>query len=399
MGDISVKTGFSGNKNEEMAVREVFEKIKQDGAKIIIAFIDSRYDQQKINKAWRELISPPTLFIGSATLRSDVPSFRIEENVISSEGFKSGLAAISISSDKIDASVRLMRNIGESWEEESSRAIKEAAQEIGLDLKKADPEKHFGILMCDTVSTREDDILENLYGTSNLNFIGGGSVGKMNLGTWIFKGGVTPGHVHTKDGVFSDAAVLALVKCDLPFKIDLITNFSPTEHKFVVTKAEGLFIHELNGRPAVEEYIKAVGIPRKKLWVERVPNMSVFSEYVLGLMINNRAYIRLIGTRRGNSLRMASPVKEGQTIYLMKKEDIIKTTADKMNNLKEDLGPISAMVLFHCGMRMLEAKKMKKLDELFETMNIAPMVGGCTFREYYGWLAMECSLGILAIGK
>ncbi len=36
MQNIKIKTGFSQNKNEEEATREVFEKINQDKMKLII---------------------------------------------------------------------------------------------------------------------------------------------------------------------------------------------------------------------------------------------------------------------------------------------------------------------------------------------------------------------------
>jgi hypothetical protein len=397
MKNIEIKTGFSQKKNEEEAIKEIFEKIDQEKTKLIVAFFSSSYNQRKINESWQKNFSPHIPFVGISALGSDVPFFKIKKNVIS-EGFKEGVAAMSISSEKIDASVKLMKNIDKDWEKESSRALNEAAQDLNLDLQQADPKKYFGILSCDTLSSKEHKILENLYALSGLTFVGGGSSGSMSLKTWLLGGNMAPGFIHTNQGAWKNAGVLALVKCDIPFKIDLVTNFSPTNIKFTVTKSEGVLVHELDGKPAVEEYIKAIGVPRRKLGAKRFPNMNVFSNSLLGLMIKDKAYIRLVGTVKGNSLLMASPVKEGQTLYLMKKEDILETTREKMDNIKKELGSVSGTILFHCGMRMMEAEKINKLDELFKTMDISPLVGGCTFREYYGWLAMEYSLAILALG-
>jgi hypothetical protein len=160
-----------------------------------------------------------------------------------------------------------------------------------------------------------------------------------------------------------------------------------------------MLLQELNGKPALQEYIKALGVSKWTLGLERFPNLSFFADHPLGLMVGNRAYIRHIASRKGNSLQMASRIKEGQTLYLMRKTDIVKTTEEAMRRLKEELGEIKGMILFHCGLRSLEAEKLRISEELFRVMNIAPLIGCNTFREYYGFLAMEYSLAILAIGE
>lgn len=406
MKEVKIKTGFSQKKNEFEAVGEVFEKIKQEKMKLVIMFADGGYNQSKINEAWRKKIPPETAFLGCPSLKITVPFYKIGEN-ITPQGFKECLTAMSIASDKIEVVVKLIRNIKNNWEKTSSQALIEGAKALNLDLKNVDTERYFGLLFCDTMSAREDYILENFYAMSNLLFVGGGSIGKMDIASWLFKGvGGPAGCVHTKEGAFTDSAAIALVKCDVPFKIDFTTSLYPTQTKFKVTKVSEKYmgkmkmwsIDEFDGKPALEEYIKALGVSKLALGLERLPNLRFFAAHPLGLMIKDRAYIRFIGTRKGKSLLMASPVKEGQALYLMKRGDIIKTTQQTMIGLKEKLGSISGMILFQCGLRKLEADTFKVSDDLFKVMNIAPLIGLCTFREYYGWLSMEQSFSILAIG-
>ena len=408
MGRISIKTGFSQNKNGEEAVKEVFEKIRQDNMKLLIFFVDSGYDQQKINNAWKRLIPPETPFLGCSSLKPTVPIlkniYRLESN-LSSEGFKIGLTAMSISSDKIEAKIGLMKNIKSGWEKESSRALSETAKGLGLNLQQADPEKYFGILMCDAVSGVETNILENLYAMSGLIFIGGGSSGKLGISN-IIRGNLgSPGHIHNAEGVFSDAAIIALIKCDIPFILDMVTDFVPTDRKFKITKAEKgkhnlWYIHELDGKPAAEEYCKAVGVSKKDLGNERIPNLKITTFHPLGLLIKDRAFIRGLGGRKGDSLIMMFPIKEGQELYLMELTDIIKAIDSKNAEFKNALGFISGMILFFCSCQLYKADKtLVGREKLFEKINVAPLVGLNAYGQYYGWFVMEESFVMLAFGE
>lgn len=405
MKSITIKIGFSQNKDEFKAVKEVFEKIKQKRMKFVIMFADVTYDQSKINRAWRQLLPYETAFMGCSSLKISIPFLPDVYHNITPEGFKKDcIVAMSIASDKLNFSVKLMRNIKNNWQKESTRAINEASRELDLDLSNTDPKKYFGILLADTVSAKESEILENCYAMSNLPFIGGGSIGKVNLGT-LLSLKASPGCIHTKEGVFSDAAVIAIVKSEIPFKIELTTSFRPTNIKFKVGQVEfferlGMWrIYTLNKKPAVKEYINALKVSRLKLGYDRFPNFSFLINHPLGLMIKDKAYTRFIASALDNSLLVTSKVESGQELYLMERGDILQSTQKTIQKIKEELKSISGMILFNCGLRNLEAEQSKLLEELFKVINIAPLIGLCTFREYYGWLSMEQSMGILAFGN
>jgi hypothetical protein len=242
---------------------------------------------------------------------------------------------------------------------------------------------------------------------SNLLFVGGGSYSKMGLSDWILKKkGASFGHVHTREGAFTDSAALSIVKCEIPFKIDLVTNFYPTQTKFEATKVKEVFvgkmrmwkIEELNGKPALDEYVKALGVSKKALGHENLPNLKFNLKHPLGFMIKDRAYLRFIGARRGGALLMPSKITEGGTLYLMERTDLVESVRRSIDKIREDLGPVSGMILFQCGLHKLDADIFKETKSLLKTINISPLIGLSGFREYYGWLALEQSLVILAFG-
>jgi len=395
MREVNIRTGSSQNRNAARAVNEVFEQIRQENMKFVIMFADAAYNQLKINEAWRERIPQDTSFIGCSSLRLNLPFLRATKN-ITPQGFKDGMTAMSISSEKMDFSVKLMRNIKENWKEASSRALDEAAKDLNFDLKNVDLQRSIGLVLTDYVSAREDYILENLYARSGLLFIGGGASGKFNP---MIEGNFAPGHVHSKEGAFTDSAILALVKCDIPFKIDLVTSLVPTKTKFKITKGEGRFIHELDGKPALEEYIRALGVPKIVMGLERIPNYRLLMAHPLGLMVGDRAYIRSIAGFKGKSLIAGANIKEEQVLYLMKRGNILETTRKAMVKLKQEMGSISGMLLFNCCFRPLESEILGVSDDLFKEINIAPLIGLMSAGEYYGWLSMTHTLTFLALGS
>jgi hypothetical protein len=396
MKRINIKTGYSRIKNEERAVREVFEKIKQEKMKLIVMFADPRYNHVKLNEVWKKMIPENVAFIGCSSARVIIPTMVRIVNIITSEGFKDGgVTAMSISSDKIEVSVKLIKNIKTNWAENSEQALIEAAKDLSLDYRKIDSSKCLGLLLCDGTVGTEGRILEKLYAMSGLLMVGGGAMGGYN----IFTRSVLPGYVHTKEGAFKEAAAIALIKSEIPFHLDLITSFVPTPIKLKITKSEGRIIHQLNGRPATEEYARAIGVSEKELKRGWLPNAPLFLFNPLGLVIRNKAYIRSPYDLKGKSIIVAADVKEGEVLYLMKKGDLITSTQKRMEEIKKKLGGISGMVVFSCAYQEVEARTLKIMDGFFKAINVAPLIGLNSMGEYYGWLAMNQTLTILAFGE
>lgn len=389
----SIKVGFSQNRNEALAVEEIYSQIKQDGIKFVIFFVPAPYNQLAINKYFREKIPFPVPILGCSSLRVKVPMVKITEN-ITPNGFKEAIVAMSIASDGIKASVRLMRNIRKNWEEEAKTALFETSKDLDIDPKNTDPKRYFGILLCDALSEREEYILESLYTRSNLFFIGGGSCGRHSLLT-----GLKPGFIHTREGVFNDAAAIVLVRSDIPFKIDMATSVVPTKTKVKITKAKDRRVYEINGKPAAKEYARLLGVPKFILGTKQIGNYWLFTDHPFGLMVKDRAFIRDVAWREGNVLMMGCNAKEGEELYLMKRKDIVISTKKMINRINSELGEISGILAFQCGYRFFEAHREDKSEELFKVLNVAPIIGLNSYGEYYGWASLAQTLTVLAFGK
>ncbi len=389
----SIRVGYSEKKDPKAAVEEIYSQIRQEGIKFVIFFVPAPYDQIAVNEYFREKVPSPIPILGCSSLRVRVPMVRIIDN-ITPHGFKEAIVAMSIASDDIEVSVRAMRNIKENWEEEAKIALFEASKDLGVDPKNTDPKKYFGILLCDAISEREEYILETLYKKSNFLFVGGGSCGRHSL----IKG-VKPGFIHTREGVFNDAAAIAVVRCEVPFKIDMTTSVVPTKVKVKITKAKDRRVYEINGKPAAKEYARLLGVPKFILGTKQIGNYWLFTNNPFGLMVKDRAFIRDVAWREGNMLMMGCNAKEGEELYLMKRKDIVNSTKKMISRIISEMGEVSGVLAFQCGYRFFEAYREKKAKQLFEALNIAPIIGLNSYGEYYGWASLAQTLTVIAFGK
>jgi signal transduction histidine kinase len=65
------------------------------------------------------------------------------------------------------------------------------------------------------------------------------------------------------DDIVKEGTIIAVIKSDLNFIMKRFHQFEPTGNKLVPTRTEGRMIIEFNGRPALSEYLSAVGADEK----------------------------------------------------------------------------------------------------------------------------------------
>lgn len=111
-----------------------------------------------------------------------------------------------------------------------------------------------GVLLVDGLAGLEERVAAGLYRElGRLPMIGGSAGDGMKFRqTQVYAGG----RFHR------NAAVLGLLRTERPFRMFHVHHFEPTEEKLVITEAEASTrtVKEINGRLAVEEYARAVGL-------------------------------------------------------------------------------------------------------------------------------------------
>ncbi|MDD5145416.1 MAG: FIST N-terminal domain-containing protein [Candidatus Pacebacteria bacterium] len=402
MKNINVKTGYSKNRDPYKAVQELLGQIKQENISFVYFCSDKKYNQKKVNDAWRKGL-PNTPFIG-VTSGGWAPGLGNTTGLFTDQGIKDeGMTAMSIASEKIKIAIKPIYNMSADWKGKSEAALKEAASELNVDLKILDPNKYFGLFfhfMYPMNQNFAEEVLDSYYNLAPNLLICGMGVVEFNL----LKLALVPGRIHYNGGmVEKDGAVVAIVNSETPFLMERASNYKIKKGPFICSKVEGKVIGELNGEPASLSYAKETGVPVNKQGTEKMLNLKLALKHPYGIKINDQIFIRgsfiPVGENKTKLLTMYK-VAEGSELYIMERTGILEDTRKMTDRIKEKLGKVSAIIYFPCASRM----KMMKDEEvsypqMAEVLNIAPMIGIHGGPEYWAGILSAATITCLAFGE
>jgi hypothetical protein len=391
----SIKTGQSRLTNPEKAVAEVCAQMAQTKPGLVIYFAPANLDQTKVHRAFTQTLGAGAPFMGGSSLHVKIPLMRMFRN-IGSDGFFDGISALSLSADAVSSEIGVVADVAVGGPQAATRVLEDLAARMELDLNGA-ADKYFLLLLCDGPSGHADAVLDALFlRAPGLPIIGGGTADQFNLLTGLVNSGV----VHSPQGLYRRGAVMALVRSHVPFVTKMITSYAPTPTQFEVTKASGKIISELNGKPAAEEYARALGVPKWQLGSSRLPNFRLFLRNPVGLVIDGQPYLRGISARSGNDLTVVvGDMAPGQTLRLMRPGDIVADTRRVVSEARSELGTVAGTLLFSCAYRELETDIIDKQSELTSALQLGSSAGLISFGEYFNGLAVEQTLTMVAFGQ
>jgi hypothetical protein len=277
-----------------------------------------------------------------------------------------GISGLALGDKIAKCAARLVRYEGGSIEQSVRAAAAAIGSEVGVsDLRSADPNRYVGILLMDGLSEREEQVNEILGNIAPmLSFVGASAGDSLQFkSTKVFLNGEA-----TEAG-----AVLLLMEAAVPFTIGKTCSFEPTQHAFRVTRADvaNRIVYELDGKPVLDAYAKALGLTPDKLTAD------VFMSHPVGLMIDNEPWIR--SPQRAlpdGGLKFYCNIAQGMKIRIMKSTDLVQDAHKAIARAQEALGkPVSGGLAFNCVLRKLEMDA-KKLHEPFLESFDGMQVGG-----------------------
>jgi hypothetical protein len=120
---------------------------------------------------------------------------------------------------------------------------------------------------------------------------------------------------------------------------------------FIVTKAEGHIIKELNGKPAWEEYTHRLGLASAAECGDTIP-IGALGEKLdneLSKEYGNDLLLRVVTKHVGNDMYYATTIKEGTQLWLTKRdEDLIFSEMSRMvEDIRERMGTGEPVAVFH----------------------------------------------------
>ncbi len=202
-------------------------------------------------------------------------------------------------------------------------------------------------------------------------------------------------HVYA-DGEFrTDAAVLALCETTLPFTTFKHQHFVPGSRRMVITSADAgkRLVREIDGRPAVEAYAEALGIPVAEL------GPATFSRRPFVLWLGDDVYVRSVQrVHDDGTLSFLCAIDEGIVVRLGEAIDPLSSVEKAFEEVRT-LVPQPALVLgCDCILRRIELEERGVAEAVGRVYVDNHVVGFSTYGEQFNAAHVNQTFTGIAIG-
>lgn len=346
---MKVKIAYSQETDISSIITDVKKQIGQFEAKFIQFYASSSIDPEIISKEiYKAFNNIPTIGCTSSG------------EIISEKMLDNSLVMMAMGAEIIeDCKIEILTDI-KNDQLVVDKAFSSFSSYYGGEMAKLDTEKYVGLVLIDGLSGQEEKINERIGDLTNVSFVGGSAGDDLK-----FK----QTHIYANGKSYTNAAVLVLLKCNTKFEILKTQSFVSTNKKVVVTKADESTrtVMEFNGKPAVSEYASLVGVDKEKV-------SSAFSRNPLGIVFEKDFFVRSPQKIDGHNVVFYCSIMEGMELDILESRDIVPDTKKAIQDKKESLGSISAIVNFNCILRTLELKEKNQTEDY-----------GLLFKEYLQW--------------
>jgi hypothetical protein len=372
-----IRRGYSLSTDPVTAVRELHDAIAQPSAAVVVFFCSSAYDLDALGAELQRRFEGVTL-IGCTTAGELTPMGYQEGSIT---GFSIGGPGSRAVTTRIDC-------LGDCAISAGFLAAEELMGRLSQGGPPVTDTNTFGLMLIDGMSAREEVVVSTIHwGMGAIPLLGGSAGDDMHLSnTFVYH-----------EGAFrNNAALLALVQLDAPFRTFNTKHFRGTEEKLVVTKAdpERRLVLELNAAPAAAEYARTVGCKVSDLSAE------MFGERTLMVKIGGEYYVRSIQKAHADgSLTFYSAIEQGVVLTLASPGDLIADLRDMFAALQNEIGPPQLVIGFDCVLRGLEMERRQIRHVAGRLMADNNVVGFATYGEQYQAMHLNHTFTGVAIGR
>lgn len=369
-----MRRGQSRAPSAEAAVAEFHAQVAQPGMAAVVFFCSPAYDREALAAALRRHF-PDVLVVGCTTAGEIGPL-----------GYtKHSLAGASLAAGSFTVEADLLTDLA-NFEISAGRDFAKAV--AGRLDERSTEAKRFAMLLIDGLSLREEPVTHALQeGLGSIPLFGGSAGDALDFHrTQVFHGG----QFH------DDAAVLLVVASRPPFRLLRTQHFVPGVERLVVTEVDAAqrIVKEINGRPAVDEYSRLIGVQPQQL------TPGHFANWPVVVMIDGTDYVRAIQhAYPDGSLSFYCAIDEGVVLRVAHGVNMLHKTEVAIAELEQELGHISGMLLCECQLRNLEASRTGCKGALSELFQRYRAVGFSTYGEQLCGIHINQTLTGIAFGE
>jgi len=331
----NIKSVFSTKSIENEIVSDIKSQLNGFGAKLVIFFASSIFDQSRLCNLMQDGFKNCIVF-GCSTA-GEIVSGKLLKNSVVAMAFNSNII--------LDAKVEVLNQINENLSVEP--AFSPFERYFNESSYTMDATRYVGIVLIDGVSMKEEKLMDQIGNRTNVYFIEGSAGDDLKfVKTFVYANGKA----------YTDSAVLVLLKINTNAEFSIINtqSFKALDHILIANKVneETREVIEFNNRPAISAYADAVGA----VSVEEAP--LYFPTHPVGLVIgDNDIFVRSPRQKKGTNIEFNCNIIQGTEVRLLQSTNIIKDTKRVLNKEINEFGNIDGIVNFHCIIRTLELEK------------------------------------------
>ncbi len=374
---VYTRRGASRARDEARAVAELHDQIVLSDMELGVFFCSPDYDLEALESALRETFGDVPL-IGCTSSGEVGPG-----------GYAHGsIVGASLSSAYGTAQTAVFNDLANFEMSDGADIAMRLLHDLRAKGVEPTPLNTFVMLLIDGLGAREEIVSSavhlNLHGVPMF----GGSAGDEDRlkETLVYA-----------DGEFrSNRFALAAFHTEHPFAVFRHQHFEPAGEALVVTAADTprRIIHELNGRPAAEEYARVLGRDLKP------DDPRQFTLDPMMVKVGGEYYLRSpMENLPDGSLRFACAIAVGLVFMPGKSLGLVPSLERQAGWIRSQVGPPELMIACDCLGRLAEAEQLEQVDQVGSLLDDMQAVGLATYGEQINSMHVNQTLTGVALGR
>jgi hypothetical protein len=366
---LRVRRAHSACPRESDAIDELVRGLDVADASLVMFFCSPKYDLERLGQAFAHEVSVPLVGCTSAAQ-------------IAAHGYANGgITAVSLTSPELRVTPYPLSSLADS------ALVTDIGYRAVASLVKSASKRAFGVLLLDGLANAEERVTATLYESlGDVPLVGGSPADELSApGTFIYDGE----RFRTGGGMFM------LFETSLPFATFKVQHVAPGVAEIVVTEAdaERRLVQELNGKPAVAEYARLLGVSTSDL------NPSLCAAHPLVLSLGDEHFVRGVQSINADgSLTFSCAIETGLILSLGTPLDPMASLANGLARIKQRVESPELVLAFDSVTRRLELERSGQLDTVSAYLAAQGVIGCCTSGEQFDAFHVNQTLTGVAIG-
>jgi len=298
-----------------------------------------------------------------------------------------GIVAILLPRESFTVASAVLENVSDLGMDQVVESVQSLKLALSSETGEEDFSQVFAISLIDGLSYSEEATAAALHrGLVDIPLIGGSAGDNLQF--------QATSQIHNGQ-IYSNSAVLTLVRSKIPFKVFTNNNFVPTDFKLVVTASnpDHRNVQEFNGEPAAIVYARAIGLDPESLTPES------FASHPVVVKVGGEYYCRSIQkSEDDHSLTFFCAIDNGIVLTIARPTGMVKSTEKILASLTAELGSIKIILGFDCILRRLDATNRGTLDNISRVYTSTNVIGFGTYGEQFNSMHINQTFTGIAFG-